>query len=65
MAFWDENKSTVNIVLLIVGAIIILYYLIPNMVNSRVLSIQVDELRAEVRDLRKMIFKLTGRGLPK
>jgi uncharacterized membrane protein (DUF106 family) len=53
----DENRETFNIVLIIIGIIIVIYFLIPHIINTKVLMSQVKECQKDIRELRKMLIK--------
>jgi hypothetical protein len=57
MPFSDEERKTFNIALIIVGILVIIYFLIPHLVNTKVLMAQVKECQKDIRELRKIILR--------
>jgi hypothetical protein len=55
--FDEENRTTLNIILIVVGIIIIIYFLIPHIVNTKLLMSQMKDCQKDIRELRKIIMK--------
>lgn len=53
----EENKIYINAGLLIAAVIIIIYCLIPNLINCAVLAAQLEDCKAEIRELRTIILQ--------
>ena len=59
MGFFENiDKTTINLALIIIGILILIYCLVPHMVNMRVMQTQLDDCRQEVIQLRKIVMKL-------
>jgi preprotein translocase subunit SecY len=59
MSWLENNKELVNIILVIVGILIFTYFLIPNIINSSIMAERINDLRDEVKELRRLVFKLS------
>lgn len=52
----DTNKQYIIFGLIIAAIIIVIYCIIPNMINAAVMASQISECQAEIRELRSIIY---------